>query len=172
MKNRIKKVRQHKDINLSQEAFGKKLGVTGAAISKIESGDRNASEQIILGICRVFNVNETWLRTGEGEMFLETPDTAMEQLAQELGLDEFMQGIVSEYLKLNEEQRKVVRNFVKKIAEQSNKGSAALAFAPMHTPTIEEETRAEAEEYYRQRLMEREAETESSASFDSERNMA
>jgi len=70
VKDRIKKVRQHENVNLSQEAFGKRLGVTGAGISKIESGDRNASEQIILGICREFDVNETWLRTGEGEMFV------------------------------------------------------------------------------------------------------
>ena len=66
MNERIKKVRLDKDINLSQEAFGKRLGVTGAAISRIESGDRSASDQIILAVCREFNVNETWLRTGVG----------------------------------------------------------------------------------------------------------
>lgn len=71
MKNRFKQVRQHENINLSQEAFGKRLGVTGAAISRIESGNREPSEQIILAICREFNVNETWLRTGKGEMFVQ-----------------------------------------------------------------------------------------------------
>lgn len=72
MKDRIKQVRQHKDIDLSQEAFGKRLGVTGTAISRIESGNRGASDQIALAICREFHVNETWLRTGQGEMFVET----------------------------------------------------------------------------------------------------
>lgn len=72
MKDRIKQVRQHENINLSQEAFGKRLGVTGTAISRIEGGNRSASDQIVLAICREFHVNENWLRTGKGEMFIET----------------------------------------------------------------------------------------------------
>lgn len=69
MNNRIKEVR--KDKNLSQEEFGKRLGVTKAAISRLESGINNPTEQMILSICREFNVNEEWLRTGQGEMFIE-----------------------------------------------------------------------------------------------------
>ena len=65
MNDRILQVRQHPKINLSQEAFGKRLGLTGSGISLIESGRRNASEQVILSICREFNVNERWLRSGE-----------------------------------------------------------------------------------------------------------
>lgn len=45
--------------------------MTGAAISKIESGERNLTDQLIISICQVFHVNETWLRTGEGSMFTE-----------------------------------------------------------------------------------------------------
>lgn len=71
MNNRIKEVRKSKGINLSQEAFGKRIGVTGVSICKIESGVRNPSDQSIRSICREFNVNEHWLRTGEGEMFRE-----------------------------------------------------------------------------------------------------
>ncbi len=145
---RVKELR--KSLNLTLEEFGQKIGVGRTAISRIERSERSLTNQNRLAICREFNVNETWLRTGEGEMFLEAPDTAMGQLAKELGLDEFMQGILGEYLKLNEEQRTVVRNFVKKIAEQSIKEPAVPTLAPAHTPTIEEEARAEAEEYYRQ----------------------
>jgi Predicted transcriptional regulators len=72
MKDRIKQVRQCEDIDLSQEAFGKRLGVTGTAISRIESGNRGASDQIVLAICREFHINEIWLRTGQGDMFVET----------------------------------------------------------------------------------------------------
>ena len=71
MNNRIKLVRKSSQVKMSQEAFGARLGITGTGISKIESGDRNPSEQIILSICREFNVDERWLRTGEGEMFRE-----------------------------------------------------------------------------------------------------
>lgn len=67
--DRIKAVRLAQKPKLSQSDFGAKIGVSGAAISRLESGDRAITEQNIKSICREFNVSETWLRTGEGEMF-------------------------------------------------------------------------------------------------------
>lgn len=58
-------------LHLSQEAFGKRLGVTGTAVSRMESGDRDVTEQMKLAIMREFNVREEWLRNGTGEMFNE-----------------------------------------------------------------------------------------------------
>lgn len=69
MNERLKELR--KKLNLSQEAFGRKLGVTGAGISKIESGDRNLTDQMILSICRAYDVNEEWLRYGENPIFIK-----------------------------------------------------------------------------------------------------
>lgn len=65
---RVKAVR--KDLNMTLESFGKRLGVTKTAISNIENGARCLTDQMLLAICREFNVNENWLRTGEGDMFL------------------------------------------------------------------------------------------------------
>ncbi len=147
---RIKKVRRDK--NLTQYEFGKRIGIKANSVSLIESGNRNASDQVIISICREFNVDETWLRTGEGEMFLKTPDTAIGQLAKELGLDAFMQGVVSEYLKLNTEQRRTVHDFVCSIAAEAER---AEPFAP--ATDYEAEARAEAEAYYRKILAEKAA---------------
>lgn len=72
MNERVKKLRT--TLKLSQEAFGKNLGVTGAGISKIESGDRNLTPQMLLHICQQYGVNEDWLRTGEGPMFIRDPN--------------------------------------------------------------------------------------------------
>ena len=69
MKNRIKQVR--KNIGLTQVEFGTRLGVAGNTIATYENGMRNPSNAIIVAICHAFNVNEAWLRTGEGEMFNE-----------------------------------------------------------------------------------------------------
>ena len=66
---RVKAVR--KDLNMTLESFGKRLGVTKTAISNIENGARCLTDQMLLAICREFNVNENWLRTGEGDMFLK-----------------------------------------------------------------------------------------------------
>ena len=66
MNNRLKDVR--KAAKLSQDDFGQRIGVTGTALSRWESGDRKIPDSAILNICREFGVNETWLRTGAGDM--------------------------------------------------------------------------------------------------------
>ena len=77
MNQRIAQVRSQS--NLSQEAFGRKIGITGAAISRIESGDREPSEPVIRTICREYGVDYVWLKTGEGDMF-ETPTAEQDML--------------------------------------------------------------------------------------------
>ena len=61
---RICAVRKKKEMTMEQ--FGKQLGVTKTAISRIEKGNRGLTEQMLVSICREFGVNEAWLRTGEG----------------------------------------------------------------------------------------------------------
>lgn len=63
-----------KKLKLSQEEFGSKLGVGKSAISYLESGRSKLTEQMTILICKEFNVNEEWLRTGEGETFQELTD--------------------------------------------------------------------------------------------------
>lgn len=67
MNTRIKELRE--SLNLTLEAFGSRIGVTRSAISNIENGRREPTNQLIFSICREFHVSEEWLRTGEGEMF-------------------------------------------------------------------------------------------------------
>ena len=64
MNERFKEVR--KTLGLTQSEFGKSLGISNTAISKIEKGENNVSESNIISICREFGVNEEWLRTGAG----------------------------------------------------------------------------------------------------------
>lgn len=69
MNERLKIIRKEKKLTL--EEFGKKIGVTKTAISRLERGERSITDQMFKSICREFNVNEDWLRTGEGDMFVE-----------------------------------------------------------------------------------------------------
>ena len=86
MNTRIKQLR--KTLNLTMEEFGKRLGVTRTAISNIESGNRNVTEQMFKSVCREFNVNENWLRTGEGEMFVQrTLDEEITSFIQSIQLE-------------------------------------------------------------------------------------
>ena len=70
MNERIKQIRKNSDCK-TLEKFGKRLGISSAAVSLIESGKNVPSTQTVKSICREFNVNEHWLRTGEGEMFVQ-----------------------------------------------------------------------------------------------------
>ena len=67
MNERIREIR--KDAGLTLEKFGEKIGISASACSLLESGKTNPSNQTISAICRVFRVNETWLRTGAGEPY-------------------------------------------------------------------------------------------------------
>lgn len=69
LKDRIKAIR--KGNKMTQIEFGSKIGIKGNTVTNYETGLRNPSDAIIKSICREFNTNEHWLRTGEGEMFSE-----------------------------------------------------------------------------------------------------
>lgn len=69
MNERIKIIREH--YRLTQDEFGKRIGSARNTIANYESGNRSPSNSVVLSICREFNVNENWLRTGEGKMFVE-----------------------------------------------------------------------------------------------------
>lgn len=56
---------------IKKTAFAEKLNVSQAFVSQLCSGIKQPSDRTIADICREFNVNETWLRTGEGEMFVQ-----------------------------------------------------------------------------------------------------
>lgn len=69
MHERIKQVRKAK--GLTQQALADKIAVSRNNIASYETGKSRPGDAVIALICREFNVNETWLRTGEGEMFVE-----------------------------------------------------------------------------------------------------
>jgi len=54
---------------MTQAEFAAKLEMVQNSYSKIETGENSLTEKNIFLICLIFGVNESWLRTGEGEMF-------------------------------------------------------------------------------------------------------
>ena len=120
MNSRIKKIREEN--KLSQVEFGKRIGVGRSSISKLESGENNPSDQTILLICNTFNVNEDWLRTGEGEMFkpLSRSET-IAKFAGELMKDEddsFRRQLVEALAQLDEKEWEVLAGIAKKLTKK------------------------------------------------------
>ena len=81
MKDRIKEVR--KSAGMTQVEFGEKLGVKGNTVTNYETGLRTPTDAVVRSICREFNVNEEWLRTGTGEMF--HPTTKNDEIERLMG---------------------------------------------------------------------------------------
>lgn len=116
MNERIKELR--KSLDLSQKEFGAQLGVTDAAISSIESGRRNVTEQMVKAVCREFNVNYFWLTEGEGDMFDAVPESVVDELAQRYTLDDLDKRIILGYLHLNEAEREAIKKYIKDVFGQ------------------------------------------------------
>lgn len=66
---RFKQIR--KALNMTQTAFGEKIGKTMRSVQEYERGTRNITDGVLLNLQETFNVNPNWLRTGTGSMFLE-----------------------------------------------------------------------------------------------------
>lgn len=115
---RVKAIR--KELGLTLEKFGEKVGVGKTAISRIENGSNGLTEQMAKSICREFDVDYFWLTEGKGEMFIEKTDEIIDQVADEYKLSDIDKAIVKAYVETNDEGREYIRNYFLKIAENLN----------------------------------------------------
>ena len=81
LKERIKSLREN--LRMSQTEFGESLGTGIGAIKNLESGITTLKPAMADLICRLYNVDPVWLKTGEGEMFRKL--SRQEQIADFVG---------------------------------------------------------------------------------------
>lgn len=81
MNERIRAIREKSGLN--QTDFGARLGVKQTTIAGYENGTRTPIDAVLLTICREFHVNEKWLRTGQGDPYIQL--SRDEELAQFFG---------------------------------------------------------------------------------------
>lgn len=117
---RIRFLRKEK-LHLTQEALGEPLGLTRANIANIEAGRIAVTERVIISLCKEFKINEEWLRTGEGEMFVPlTRSEAIAEFAGSLMKEEdasFKKRLVEALAKLNEQEWEVLEGIARKLTE-------------------------------------------------------
>lgn len=131
MDERIKKLR--KALDLTQREFGDRIGVKPNTIATYEIGRNQPIDAVISLICREFNVSETWLRTGEGEMFLPKADTALDRLAAEHNLTSADYLFVEKFLGLKPDSRKIIIDYIREVAAAITDGEAAPISVPLDT---------------------------------------
>lgn len=174
MNERIKKLR--KELDLTQQEFADKLSIKRNTVATYETGKSNPSDAAVVLICKTFNVNETWLRTGEGEMFVQRAEedelaAAVERLVTGESA-EFKRRLVSVLSTLKDEHWLLLEQKLKEIVGMRE---AVPAFAPTldteeqerAESSIEAEARAEAELFYQQRVTEKRQESQASSASES-----
>lgn len=95
--------------------FARRLNLSQPFVSELCSGKTRPSERTILDICREFDVNETWLRTGEGEMFIQLgKDEEFDRLCTEIQMsdDTFIKEIMRKYWNLDENGKAIIRQML------------------------------------------------------------
>lgn len=121
MNERIRNLRKY--LGLTMEKFGEQLGVGKTAISNIENGNRNVTEQMCKSICREYNVNEVWLRTGTGEMFVVHKDETaaiISDLMESINNKsyDFILDVLKVYQALPSANQDVIKNFCQQLIKE------------------------------------------------------
>lgn len=127
MKDRIKQLRSA--LGLTQEKFAERLGVKRNTIATYEIGRNEPIDAVVSLMCKEFNVNEKWLRTGEGEMFLpvlEEDEVAayVSELLEDNGenpLYIIIKEIMHTYSELSPKSQEVIRDASAKLLENLQK---------------------------------------------------
>jgi transcriptional regulator with XRE-family HTH domain len=115
MKDRIKELR--KSIGISQPVFAKKISISKGYIANLELGQK-INDRIVKLICQEFNVNEDWLRTGNGTMFIEKDLEMLELLGEKINsLSDFQINLMKTVIKLTPEQADLLNSIIKQLNE-------------------------------------------------------
>lgn len=122
MNKRIKELR--KALGLTQQEFADKIGVKRNSMANYETGRNTPIDAIVVSICRIFNVSEEWLRTGQGEMFkqLSQAELAARTVGEALSSDnKFIQSVFIALGKLTPAEWQLVEKFVTSVEEELKK---------------------------------------------------
>lgn len=120
MNERLKELR--KTLNLTQQEFADALKVPRNTIGGYEVAKSNPSDAAVNNICRTFNVNENWLRYGEGDMFIKL--SYSDQIAKFIGEvmteedESFKKRLISGLAALDDNGWKVLENFLDSIQKK------------------------------------------------------
>ena len=113
---RVRNIRKSQDLTL--EAFGSRLGVGKTAISKIEKGENNLTDQMKKAICREFNVNYDWLVSEEGEMLSNLPRSILEDVCTAYNCDDTDRKLIETYLECAPDIRAAIKQYIKRVTER------------------------------------------------------
>ena len=110
---RVREIR--KELGLTLEKFGEVIGLKKNSVSQIENDKNGLTDSTAKAICREFHVNYYWLTEEKGDKFTATPESVVNEIAEEYNLDEMDKKIIEKYLELSDEHRKVIKEYLQSI---------------------------------------------------------
>ena len=111
MNERIKELR--KNLKLTMKKFGERIGVSEGAVSNIENGNRNVTEQMFKSVCREFNVSEQWLRNGTGSIFVKDNNISFDEFLEKNEATDLEIKLAKAYFSLDKEFRHSIMEHLK-----------------------------------------------------------
>ena len=169
MKDRIRYFR--KDVKkLTQDEFRKEINLSRSNLASIETGAVNVTDRVIADICKTFNLSEHWLRTGEGDMYVESETSLVDSLTKQMNMSAEQRKLMEIFLTMSDEKRDSVSKAFFDFLDAAQQLDAAQSAAPpsesianqQHTMT-DEEIEAEVEAYRAALIAEKEAASASSS---------
>lgn len=151
----LKHLREDKD--LSRKDFGARLHVSGDVINNWERGRVEIPVSMIKLISFEFSVSESWLRTGEGEMYVQTSADLVEQVAKDYELNSAGRLLLETVLELPDEYAKLLVEVAQRLVKKAGSDYLRASYS-------EVDIDAEVESYRQALLREKKAAEESSAS--------
>ncbi len=139
MNERLKILR--KTLKMNQQEFSERIGISQSALTLMENGKRTIRDVYIAQMCHAFNVNEVWLRTGDGEMFITLEIFSLDEQAKKNNLTEMEIAIMRSYMNLDRDIREVLMSELETIFKPANNETVA---------TVDEEIEAELANYRQQ----------------------
>lgn len=123
MKDRLKMLR--KDLGMTQEKFAERLKMKRNTIATYEIGRNEPIDAVISLICKEFNVNDKWLRTGEGNMYNKPKDDVAEAVSDLLEkdnpLNRIIINILSAYRQMDDASQKALDNLIQELFDNMKK---------------------------------------------------
>lgn len=139
MNERLKQLRKY--LGMTQKEFAVALHIKQNTVATYEMGRITPSDSVIAGICREFNVNEDWLRSGSGDMFVEQETDELEAFAKKYNVNGLERVFLEKYLRLKQSERDAVVRFMLEIAEEAVEYSNGDLFSDI--PDTPEELEAQ-----------------------------
>ena len=129
LKDRIRHFRKNIK-KLTQDEFRKEINLSRSNLASIETGAVKVTDRVIADICKTFNLSEHWLRTGEGDMYVESETSLVDSLTKQMNMSAEQRKLMEIFLTMSDEKRDSVSKAFFDFLDAARQLDAAESAAP------------------------------------------